>query len=293
MRAIPVPVFERHNTCVSCGYDLFGQPRLGTCPECGTSTRESARHEAFLGQPENVARLRSGTTLLLWSSIFAGLCPGVCFILAVQEGGTGWAMLMSILFAATAVTAALGEQRLMAMQEFAIDDSDDPTADAGQRPSFAADIIAGGGLFLVNIAAYLYSTPGTWNGNNAAVATFVTLGFLMLATTAWRAVPAYRMRAGVAQACMGHRNFGGFIGLGYVKAIYETAWLCCCWMAPAAFLLDFEEAGILLAFGALFGLIGFGILWLIMIGLHAALYVRVRRQFRDQVRGFEVVAAPQ
>src|SRR4051812_36637993 len=111
MQAIPVPTFERHNTCLSCGYDLFGQPRVGVCPECGASTRESARNELFLGSPENVALLQSGTGLLLWSSILAGFCPGVCFWFVATDSPLALAITISAIFFATAVTAAVGERR--------------------------------------------------------------------------------------------------------------------------------------------------------------------------------------
>jgi hypothetical protein len=291
--AIPVPTFERHNTCLGCGYDLFGQPSIGVCPECGQSTRESARNAAFLDAPGNVARLRSGTVLLLWSSILAGLCPGICLLCVANDGLVilSFAVVMTLIFGATAVTASLGERQLASMVEFAQSESGDGESPSA-RPNVVGDLVAAAGLLSINIAAYVYAA-NTRSGSRTEyiVAALVGIGFGCLSATAWRAVPAYRMRMRVAEACLGghHR---GLAALGYTKAIYETIWLCCCWLAPALLLIKLEEVAVIFAFGALFGLGGFAILWVFMIVLHAVLLVKVRRKFGETKRGFEVVANP-
>lgn len=299
--AIPVPVFERHNTCLGCGYDLFGQPRLGVCPECGASTRESARHEAFLGAPGNLKRLRGGAVFLLLSAILSGLCPASCLIFMWSDSHIACAGLMSLIFAATVVTSAVGERRFVAMGEYQTADSNDRESLRVFRNAFVADLSAAGGLVLVNVAAYItaiakMSRVGDygWRTENDEVVTgvIVAIGFFLMCVTAWRAVPAYRLRGQISRAVTGGAN-GGFIGLGFLKAIYETLWLATVWMGIAAIGTghDGEGVGVFLLFGALFGLGGYGILWLFMIGTHALLLRRVHSRLPNAARGFEVVGA--
>ena len=292
MKAIPVASFERHNTCLHCGYDLFGQPRTGVCPECGTSTRESARNESFIGQPGNLARLRSGAALLLWSSILSGFCPGVCLLCMYWEGHIAVAFLMTLIFVATALTAALGERRFEEMRDFAPAELvDGPVSRIRRIPDF----VAAAGLMTVNLAAYVYSYSMLQVSNHAwaepLVMTIIGVGFLMMAATAWRAVPSYALRADIANACLGTKR-RGFKGLGMVKAIYETIWLSCCWGPMFLLAMKLEDPALFLAFGALFGLGGFAILWILMIIFHAILFAQVRKMAKAELtRGFEVNAS--
>jgi hypothetical protein len=290
--AIPVPTFEHHNICLSCGYDLFGQPRVGVCPECGQSTRESARTATFLEAPGNVARLRSGTVYLLWSSILAGFCPGICLLtMASEDAGTYVAAaFMTLIFAATAVTAGIGERRLASLSGYIDDDASNGSA-WRNRPVLAFDLVAAVGLVAINIGTYAYAATRSSERQSAEyiVWGFIGAGFGCLCAGAWRAVPAYRMRMRVAEACLGghHR---GWAALGYIKAIYETAWLACSWLTLALLAFRQEDVAVFTATASLFGLGGFGILWLFMIALHIMLMVKVRRRFREGNRGFEIVA---
>lgn len=234
---------------------------------------------------DEVARVRAGSLLAFVSAILSGFCPGVCLLYASAEGSIVVAALMTLIFAATAVTAALGERRLTSVLSTA-------SRGAVSRAHQVSDLLAGVGLLVINVAAYLFGRLEWLPHRDGILAALTCGGFVLLAATAWRAVPSYRMRAAVARAHADPnriRGNGGFIALGYVKAIYETVWLSLCWIALALIALDGHDSWVPFGFGALLGLIGFAAIWLAMIVTHAILFARAQKRIVERVRGFEVL----
>lgn len=65
---------SNHVRCRQCGYDLFGLPRDGRCPECGASVESSIGARLLeLGGP-TLARLRAGAGWLLAATFAAPTC---------------------------------------------------------------------------------------------------------------------------------------------------------------------------------------------------------------------------
>jgi hypothetical protein len=215
---------------------------------------------------------------LLISSIFAGLCPASCLLLLSTENIVG-AIAMSVAFGTCAVFAAKGEaqrRRIVGVQVSSMRLSGSP---------LLPDIFAGVGLTLVNLAGYVYAIHEmtrqafTSRQNVEAVGmVLVGTGFFLLCVTAWRAVPSWRAHADIARL-IGGKRLGKFLRfLGWTKAIYETLWLFCCWAPFVAMgVRPLEEMAVGLAIGALFGLIGFGVIWILMIIAHATLLVQIRK----------------
>ena len=76
--AIPVPQVSRVGIdlpCISCGYNLRSLPMSGRCPECNSPIEEALHHGWLMfADPQWLARLRSGVTLILWSLLAAVIC---------------------------------------------------------------------------------------------------------------------------------------------------------------------------------------------------------------------------
>lgn len=276
LTAIPVNTFERHNRCLTCGYDLFGQPRIGLCPECGNSTRETAAHAQFLSHPDKVACVLSGARLLLIASILSGLCPGVCLLMLATDGSGVVAGMMTVIFVTTAVTAAVGDRRLLGADEVV---GVDRQALLTRR---MFDGIAAAGLVTLNLAAFVIAT----GIDSAMIAVIVAIGFFLLSISAWRAAPTGSAHARVGE--VGWGRAGGLRGLGVIKAFYESIWLGCCWMGIACLAVN-QDAAVFFMFAAFFGLFGFAAIWIAMIVVSALFLQRISR-LATGTRGFDVMA---
>jgi hypothetical protein len=285
MSAIATPAPEPiaiHVPCARCGYDLFGAERTGLCPECGRDVAFSLSGVELLSDGETHRTVRQMGGAFLTSSIFAGLCPASCLLLLQMEHAVG-AMLMSAAFGLCVGFAARGEMLRRQLRGTA----------AGAVLSgspLGADLVAALGLGLVNGSAYLYAIQemdafgfGFTPGIEITAMALVGVGFFLLNVTAWRALPAWRAQAHVASLLHARGTLRLMVFLAWTKAIYETLWLFCCWSPFALMSLGdrrLEELAIPLAVGALFGLFGFGVIWVLMIIAHASLLVQIRRATR-------------
>src|SRR5689334_8003695 len=65
---VPRPTAIAPNTpCRSCGYDLYGLPTDGRCPECGTLVALSTGSDYLrYSNPKWVRRLFVGVRLIIW-----------------------------------------------------------------------------------------------------------------------------------------------------------------------------------------------------------------------------------
>lgn len=279
MSAIATPaggLVNLHVPCRGCGYDLFASNRDGRCPECGQDVQPSVVQASVLHDPANASRARTMAALFLTSSIFAGLCPGACALALSLENELG-PLLMSAAFAGCVISAIRGEYQRRSIH-----------VGSGARMAaapFVADLLAASGLLLINLGGYLLvylhiALIGSSDSAERAVAATLAVGFFLLFVTAWRAVPAWRAHAELAQFTRGGKLEKFLKFMGWTKAIYETAWLLTCWTPLAMYAIgghDFEDPGLFMAFGALFGLVGFAAIWLLMIIAHTILLVQIRR----------------
>jgi len=81
------PLAERHFTCLTCRYDLYGIPDDRLCPECGRPAAESRRAQAHFFDPIALATCRRGLVLLIWTTGLSLLSIGICFTWGVMVSG--------------------------------------------------------------------------------------------------------------------------------------------------------------------------------------------------------------
>ena len=260
-------VFAAHTVCLTCGYDLFGQPRDGACPECGTDVAASALGEHFLARPGVERQLRDGTLYLLSATCLCGSCPVICLLACVQPKIVTNSILMTVFFFTTCAFAAIGDAKLAATVE--------PHVTSAILRRRVADVLAGIGLLVINAAAYAIAIGAGPFRNERGLSAAVSLGFFLLAATAWRAVPAGCMHAAVVRRC-GVRKVST-VGLGYAKAFYETLWLSSIWIGLAIAAMDEGDHMLPFMVVAFLGLLGFAFVWIAMIVVHATLFIRIRR----------------
>jgi hypothetical protein len=265
-----------HVPCLGCGYDLYASKRVGQCPECGRDVSLSVSVSSVFHEPANALKLRKMGSALLVSSIFAGLCPAAC-LLAVQAENLIGAVAMTIAFGTCAVFAARAEMLRRGVLRLS---SISPVA----GPPLVADAIAAGGLLLINLAAYVYVIARMVNSNmyfgeDGLPTVLVGVGFFLLFVTAWRAMPTWRAHADIAHLLGGQRLAKLLHFLSWAKAVYESVWLFCCWTPFALVQLDSNgsDLAVSLAVGALFGLFGFAVIWILMIIAHAIFSVQLRK----------------
>ena len=271
-------LIRTHVPCLGCGYDLYASQRNGLCPECGREVAYSISGFDLQIDPAKAYAARRMGAALLTSSIFAGLCPASCLLMLQTERFLG-AIAMSVAFTICAVFAARGEAFRRQWRGHSI-------GNIRIGAPLGADVVATVGLLLVNLAAYWYAFQqfvqyeyGYNRSYEVAGMSLVGVGFFLLNLTAWRALPTWRAHAEVAHLLNARKTRGLLTFLAWTKAIYESLWLLCCWSPFALGMAGHsaEELAISLAFAALFGLFGFGVVWVLMIIAHAILLVQIRR----------------
>ncbi len=268
-------LIQKHLPCLSCGYDLYATSRDGLCPECGSDVTQSVATAHVLLDPANAGSARRMSGSFLLSSIFAGLCPAACLLALNLENLLG-AIAMTIAFTTCALFAALGER-----QRLAIAGSASLSHASGSPIGF--DVIAAVGLLLVNLAGYIFSLQGSWfhsaASRQAIATTSVGVGFFLLCIAAWRALPTWRAHADLAHTLQSEKLEKLMRFLAWTKAFYETAWLFCCWTPFALMEIgnQMDDLAVPLAVAAAFGLIGFAVIWILMIIAHAILHAQIRK----------------
>ncbi len=209
--------------------------------------------------------LVSAATPMLWTAILSGGCVAVCF------GSFGQVPMMSVLhlfiYAAILIIATIAGKRFF-------------VPGAGLRT--ALDLVACMGLIGIMFAPLLAPVFQEQNENRGIMPLGVC--FLLMAITTTRHLLLYRSIAGVLQLADRRGLARSFLVMGWVKMIYEGLWLMCCAL-PLMMYQDRsmgreEDVAVFLAFGALFGCFGFGLIWIWMIISHTMLVATVKRQGR-------------
>jgi hypothetical protein len=139
------------------------------------------------------------------------------------------------------------------------------------------DTVAGVGLVMIGVAPVfaLAMDLNVSAGHLGALA--LGAAFLALAATTARHVLLYRTLSTWAAAANRTRLRNGLVALGWVKALYEGAWLACCAVPLIAVGLGVEDQFLLYpAVAALFGCFGFAPIWVSMIFAHVRLASALR-----------------
>lgn len=232
----------------------------------------------------NLTLLLAVAQRLMVLSILSGLCVAVCFAPAIAGpllGGAAHFFIFALTIA-LAIWTGRGLQRL--------------TGESLYSRRTIADGVALLGLTLFSIVPLL--VYGDYN--ERLLGSYATVVFGCLASTAWRHVLLYRL---LAQHSLAHGLRGSaksLRALGGFKTVYESLWLGCCFFG--AFMISgfgeqfvsssMKDAAILPLFGAMFGCVGFGGVWLWMMLAHGLWISALKRAAAATAAGhaFEVGA---
>lgn len=202
---------------------------------------------------------------LLWLSVLSGLCVGTCWVLLWAKFAWPALVLHVSVYAATLTLAVRAGGRLNRL------DAVFPQLRSRTRVAF--DTAAGLGLVFIGMAPVFIDFDSA--NENVGLA-LVAVAFGLMALTTYRHLLLYRALAR-GFSPIGYRGLSGsLVALGWVKMIYEGIWLTCCAVPPALVLAEqatprqnFDDAAVFIAFGALFGCMGFVGVWVAMIAAHA------------------------
>lgn len=216
---------------------------------------------------------------LLALSILSGLCVGVCF-LAIMWGIVGSILHVGV-FAVTiglAISTGMGVNGLSSIGE------------QGRPARMMLDLLAGIGLAGIGVAPVVYYAmegTGAIQGVETLGAGALGIAYGLLAATTWRHRMLYRH---LAELCRnsGHPSMATRLSrLGWGKTVYEGLWLGCCSMTlllvgahGVTRSSGFQDVALFFAFASLFGVMGFGGIWIWMIVVHAVLYRLARPEWR-------------
>lgn len=215
------------------------------------------------------ARRAFGEMLLL--SILSGLCVGVCFLSLTANMFA--AALHVAVFIAT-ITLAIRSGRSLGQLTAA--------SNIDHRPRMVLDLLAGMGLVIIGLAPIFYvaleNSSGRWIETFGAI--IMGIAYSLLAGTTIRHRMLYKFLADVCRQSNHPFMARRLIALGWGKTVYEGLWLALC--AAALLLIGtgnvrgggpiYENIALWCAFGALFGAMGFGAIWIWMIIIHAVLF---------------------
>jgi len=225
------------------------------------------------------AEARRAFRLLLIVAILSGLCVGVCF-LSLAAGVVG-AVIHVAVFTATIIVAIKGGRAMMAVVT-----EDNRKIDSAQ---LVLDLLAAVGLVIIGIAPVVYHLCETWNVRleDSFAAGSIALAYGLLAGTTYRHLLFHRS---IAEYCRQNSHYPmakAVSILGWVKMIYEGIWLSLCAIGLLSFALRElnnsgglylgENVAVLCAYGAFLGAMGFAVIWIWMIIVHANLMRLTRK----------------
>jgi len=134
----PAPRIAQSVLCRGCGYELFGLPMDGVCPECGTPAARSMGPDLLIySAPDFVEKLHRGVLIVLTTLIVSillvlvGLATGFV-VSAGQQLFTGMAYLLGIVGVANSAAMAWG---------WWLTSSPDPASREGMRGEKARKLV--------------------------------------------------------------------------------------------------------------------------------------------------------
>lgn len=75
--------------CIRCGYDLYGLPADGNCPECGTWIKRSMAGDRLgMADPKWVSKLAIGQTLICWGTWLPLIAVGLMVLVMLNTNAT-------------------------------------------------------------------------------------------------------------------------------------------------------------------------------------------------------------
>ncbi|MEM6560261.1 MAG: hypothetical protein AAF656_01565 [Planctomycetota bacterium] len=214
-------------------------------------------------------RWRSGLGWLWAATILSPLCIGACVLHLATEAAPLSALVLTLVFTLTVMTALFARQRLE------VPGYDHTRAGFG----ITTEILAGMGLALICLSAWTWSSIN--NRNDFAGPMFLAaLGFGLLTLGLPRFIYQYRALAEV-QRQLDRRTRGKFLTfIGGGKIVGDGILVGC--MAVGLFCVTLEsEVAILFGFGALYlGFPAYAIVWVISAVGHGLLTANVVRACR-------------
>jgi len=290
--SLPAMADGRHFKCVRCDYDLFGSTDEQLCPECGHNVGESRRASSYLFDPVAVGTLRRGLGLLIGTTVLSILSIAVCFVWGVivldypnrPDRAYLGALLASAVFIATLIISVKADIALW--YSF---DADYLKSEQKSRLRLFS-IFAGAGLVGLTCCPWIFAVT---MADRRPVLPLIVFGlsFALLTLAVPRFWWFYRALAELSRR-LGWRRLGFSLALlARLKIVTDGFLLACMTAAPVLALLE-EDYWIIVAFGALFGLMAFAAVWIFTIILQILLFRAARKHGQANVaRGFEVTVA--
>lgn len=188
-------------------------------------------------------------------SILSGACVASCLLVMWGDGSIGVCLVHAAIYAATLACAIVAGRALAA-------------GGASDVRMVVLDSVAGAALAAIGFGPLFvdWNTTQRWPVGGLAVA------FTALAVSTPRHRMLYRKLASIVRPTGQEHLARGLRLLGGAKLLFESVWLACCAGTLACIARDAGSGpAILMAYGALFGLAGFFVLWLFAAVVHATL----------------------
>jgi len=280
-------------SCLNCGYNLRGLKPQSRCPECGLNVGDSlARHEIH-ADPKWLDHTLSGLNHWIGATVLSPVCIGMCFVWGAAEANVVSSFFLAATFALTVFIDSKAVTRLIMDQKLTL-------LSAGEMKVLKlSSLVASVGLLLLAMAAFYGSAIGIHDlvdndfDATRGFAVLAFIGYALLTLGVARFIPFHRAVANLAYSmqAVGIARWARVHGL--VKVLTDGVLVGSCALALLCGAFQ-SEYGIYPLFGALFGLMGYGVAWGISLAMAITYRVRVKSLALAMQRplGFEPVMLP-